>query len=172
MRIIKSVLLLFLLVGYLSVHGKVSNIDTLVVVQNNDFLRYPFGKLKESKQFAIAGGVRNQSASFVRPYNSSKKEPARMLTLNNSYVKFYLDHNSKNLEIISAIILSKDVPLENEIMIGISREDFLKKMKIGNGDDVNVINLTSTNKELNHYYTFKNDRLVAITILSKLFYQK
>jgi hypothetical protein len=95
-----------------------------------------------------------------------------MLTLNNSYVKFYLDHNSKNLEIISAIILSKDIPLENEIMVGISREDFLKKMKIGNGENVDVINLTSTNKELNHYYTFKNDRLVGITIFSKHFYQK
>jgi hypothetical protein len=70
MRIIKSVLLLFLLVGCLSVHGKGSDIDTLVVVKNNAFLKYPFGKLKEPKEFAIAGGARNQSASFVRPYSS------------------------------------------------------------------------------------------------------
>jgi hypothetical protein len=174
MKVFKTSLLVLFLLCSLNLSAKTDISDTLRIVRDDEFLRYPFGVFHKFEAFKNQDIKAFHKAAFVRPYKDGGREHTVMFTFLSSYARFYLDRKTKKLETVNAIIQNKEMPLQNGVMIGMGRTDFLKKMGISGDDDTkaNIVELSSKTEDIHHYYNFQNDRLVRITILSKLFYQK
>ena len=150
--------------------------DTLHLVLKDEFLYYPFGAFDD-----IESLQNSQPKTFITskkmfaPYkdNSFKKEKIYYLTANNSYLGAYFNKNTKKCEIVSSIILNNQIPLKNGISIGITKDDFLKIITnnpvIGKST-LNIVQVASQNKGINHFYKFADNKLVEIKILSEHFY--
>ncbi|WP_316843494.1 hypothetical protein [Pedobacter psychrodurus] len=175
MKYFKTFLLSLSMLYCISLPAKATALDTLHVIHGDEFLRYPFGMFQDFKSFKNQDiSVLRSKISYVRPYQDEKKEATRTFNVGGSFVRFYANKDTKKIETINAIILNKGMPLQNDIMIGMDRSDFLKKLNISENASSNarVVELSSKTGDIHHYYDFQNDRLVRITILSKLFYQK
>jgi hypothetical protein len=175
MTIFKTSLLAVCLLYCLNLSAKITFPDTLHVVREDQFLRYPFGIFRDFRSFnkERAKAIPSKGAD-VKPYKNGRKEQTKMFTAIKSYTRFYLDRNTKNLETVSAIILGGEIPLQNSIMIGMDRTEFLKKLNIPDSGAVKAgtVELTSKTGDIHHYYDFQNGKLIRIMIFSHLFYQK
>jgi hypothetical protein len=175
MKIFKTFLLSLSMLYCISLSAKATSLDTLHVIHEGEFLHYPFGVFHDFKDFKNKDvSVLRSKISYVSPYQDGKKEATKTFTVSGSFVRFYSNKGTKKLETINAVILNKEMPLQNDIMIGMDRSDFLKKLNISENGSSNarVVELSSKSGDIHHYYHFQNDRLVRIIILSKLFYQK
>jgi len=172
MKAIKTLLLLSFPFFSLNLFGQVSVKDTVIAIKDNTFVNYPIGEFKNFKDFTNSYKGIHWSVSTVKPYKNDIKEKARTFAVGKSYVKLYLNKQSKKLEVVNAIILSKDIPIQKDIIVGIDRKDFLKRLNISGNDydKATVINIKSITGDINHYYRFQNDKLIGISIFSPLFY--
>jgi len=156
--------------------GKIAN-DTLHLVLKDDFVYYPFGtfdnleNLKTSQPKAFIFDKKQ-----VAPYkdNSSKKEKIYYLGTKNSYLGAYFNKSSKKYEIVSSIIMDNEMSLKNGVLLGITKEELFKTIKVNPGlgtSAINIVQVESPNKAINHYYRFAGNKLAAIVILSEHFYK-
>lgn len=90
---------------------------TLNIVLEIPYLNYPVGIYKDFKAFSLNKAiVQSSKTSFVRPYGNKVREQVKMFIVKKSYVKLYINKNTKNLEILSSVILDRTIPLENGII--------------------------------------------------------
>ena len=175
MKVFKILFLAISLFSCMGLSAKPTASDTLRIVRDDEFLRYPFGVLESFKAFkAHYSGVLNIKSADVKPDQGGGMEHTKTFTVSANYARFYADKNTKRLETVSALVLNKEMPLQNGIMIGTERTDFLKKMKISADGDktATVLELSSKSGDIHHFYHFQNDRVVRIMITSELAYQK
>ncbi|RBQ11427.1 hypothetical protein [Pedobacter miscanthi] len=148
--------------------------DTLHVVRDDQFLNYPLGTFNSFESFKNTNTKLIPSKSIsVRPYKNGRTEPATMFALQKSYARFYLNKETKKLELIGSIILGNEMPLQNGIVVGMERTTFFKKMNIvDENTSANTVEITSKTAGIRHFYQFKDNKLASIMIFSNLFYQK
>lgn len=148
--------------------------DTLHLVREDQFLRYPLGTSNSFRSFENAHKkLISSTGDKVKAYENGSTAPTKMFTLQKSYARFYPDKNTKKLELISSIILGSEIPLQNGVTVGMDRAAFFKQMNIPEGNtSANTVEITSKTAGISHFYQFNDNKLSSIKIFSKLFYQK
>lgn len=144
--------------------------DTLLIVTTSDFLYYPFGNYKNMKDFTNQYSFMKNSVEYDYPYNDSTSTmiPLYRFSFNQSYIKFLYDNDKKRLELIAAKIFNSEVGLNNQVKIGITKSDFIKKFTNQINPEqiktVKVIEFVSGVLGIWHYYVFDNDVLISFDI--------
>jgi hypothetical protein len=143
---------------------KISN-DTLHLVVCTEFVYYPFGKIE--KKSAL-----KESSLKIFEINDKKDKQGNILQVlqfNSSELVLFFDSNSEgpiSSYVIKGKIVNSEIVLENNIKIGMSKkeffnlffDDFPSKLE----EKFNKIGLIACVDGTNHYYSFKNDKLILI----------
>lgn len=170
-KILFSVICLFY---GLNLSAKTIAQDTLHLVREDDFLRYPLGTSNSFRSFENAHKELISSTSDkIKVYRNGSTAPTKMFALQKSYARFYPDKNTKKLELINSIILGNEIPLQNGVIVGMERAAFFKKMNIPDENAMaSTVEITSKTAGIIHFYQFTANKLISIKIFSNLFYQK
>jgi len=100
--------------------------------------------------------------------NTAIKIPLYRFSFNKSYIKFLQDNDKKRLELIAAKIFDSEVVLSNQVKIGITKSDFIRKftnqIKPEQIKNIRVIKFASGALGIWHYYIFDNDVLTSFNI--------
>jgi len=151
--------------------------DTLKIVSGNcKVLYYPFGIYNNMEEFL----------GFL-PKEVSVKKQIKMNGTETSYIKYknnyievlvgddYCEKNSFVVNIVSAEIKDETIEIMNCIKIGITKQSFIKKLKldkIDNLNKINVIEIISVLDGIWQYYTFDaNGTLKIIEIKSDYMFE-
>ena len=165
----------------LKIKNDLLNNDTLHFVVTDSFLNYPFGAhagIKNFRQAYPQTFVQSQKHS-ITPYkeNSAKKEKVYYLAaVKNSKPSSIAIYNNKytgKCELVMSLILTDQIALENGILIGMGKDEFLKKFIDATSTGAatgNIVWLQSTNKQTDHYYRFIDNKLVEIKMFTNHFY--
>ncbi|TSD67542.1 hypothetical protein FFF34_009170 [Inquilinus sp. KBS0705] len=142
------------------------NHDTLKLISGVDYLYYPFGKHADVN--AIIKQVTNSTLKNIR-LSSAGGDTTGLTEIetSKSRMKLFYDIEQNRQQIVSADINDNNFHLKNKIEIGISKEYFFnvffnKPPLI----PTNIIKLISVVDGIKHYYYFKNNRLVKITMIT------
>lgn len=135
--------------------------DTLTITTTGWEFYYPFGKIKNlSKLKSVFAGYKyaeettDNSLVLHRFYKDS------------SFVKFIKSDDGDSYEIVSGLINSNDLIIDNHIAIGMSQENFYKlffKQNVANYlEGVKIIEIITTVRGVWHYYVFSGGKLLYV----------
>jgi hypothetical protein len=143
---------------------KISN-DTLNLVVCSKFVYYPFGKIENKS------ALKESSLKIFEINDKTDKQGnvLQVLHFNSSEVILFFDGSSEgpiSSYVIKGKIVNDEIVLENNIKIGMSKKeffnlffyDFPSKLE----ETFNEIGLIACVDGTNHYYSFKNDKLILI----------
>lgn len=146
--------------------------DTLRIISTSKFLYYPFGIHNDTKEFIKHHPFLHD---FVEPITFASDDSGIITNLycfnfKNSQISFLLDSQTKNLELVSAKILDQEIVINSQINIGVSKNKFITglndKIAIEKIENVKVIELVSGLTGIWQYYTFNDDKLSSVTIIT------
>ncbi|MEB0261483.1 MULTISPECIES: hypothetical protein [unclassified Mucilaginibacter] len=143
------------------------NGDTLKIITGTPDLYYPFGKhsnVTNIKQSIVHSSVKN---IYLINWGNKDSTAITQISTAKSIIKFYKSDETTYQEIVSANIFDNNFHFLNNIHIGMSKEELLallfnKTPSIA----VNFIKLISTVDGIQHYYIFKNNKLIEIKIVT------
>lgn len=137
--------------------------DTLQLVSTNNFLYYPLGKLH------TISSLKTKYPSIILKKEIDLFDNTADIyraTLDDSFIKIFLDDEKKTLEIVSGIIISPKIIINDNIKIGMKKRGFFtcffSKPSSVEKKDIKVVELISGLDGIRHYYTFQGDTLVKI----------
>ncbi|MCO5936215.1 hypothetical protein NAF17_11765 [Mucilaginibacter sp. RB4R14] len=148
------------------------NADTLKIVTGISHLYYPFGRhgnIQEIKKAITNKVVKDIHLSNIGAQDSTS---ITQITTSKSIVKFYKSDETNYQEIISADIRDSNFHFLNNIRVGMSKDELLKILfNKPPAVTVNTIKLISILDGIQHYYIFKDDKLIEIKMVTDYMFE-
>ncbi len=139
--------------------------DTLKVVLLDDFLFYPFGRIKNMDAF-----INRTKLEWYRSVDRFKYQDSLDMTiyklwrLDDSFIEFFYGIETHNMEMIEANITDKAINLSYGIHCGMAKQELLNlffktppPVLIG---DIKCVRFVSGLYELQHCYTFDDQDIL------------
>ena len=139
--------------------------DTLLLYSTKDFVYYPYGKYRKFKDFQLSHLTIKDSNYKIDTIGSN------FIIINlenqNNIIQFTEYSETDKLELVSAIINDNDLKFNNDIKVGMNKNEFLslfftqvpKEL-----EKISVIELASGLLGIWHYYNFSENKLRNITM--------
>ncbi len=133
--------------------------DTLKFVTPAKQIYYPLGKFKNIEDLMLHFPMLKLDKE-----GSSSSEGVFRFIFDNSYIKFYKDEETGNLEIIYAAIIDSKIKFTNNIEVGVSSKQFYDVFfnKTVNLDRIRVVKVESALSGMIHYYYMRDGKLGQI----------
>ncbi|WP_303310606.1 hypothetical protein [Hymenobacter sp. BT730] len=138
--------------------------DTVILVLENRALFFPLGK------YPSLSAIRNQYLQLTHQVNGNEEISTDEMHISADTVKFIKTNEEAEVYIVAGRITGTSLKLANGVMVGMSKNDFLKQyfshipqLLVQGGQ---VIELVSALDGIKHYYTFRNQKLTAIEFTS------
>jgi hypothetical protein len=132
--------------------------DTLTLHSSWSALNYPFGAFKNYEHL-----------KSYYPEFCSKKDDFYYLKDGNSYAKLFRDDRTESVGLIYARIYSPKIKTSDGVVIGMTKQDVLKKFFKTLPDKLDAINVLKLEFEQGpvgiwHYYKFENNILTSMCL--------
>lgn len=134
--------------------------DTLKFITSSKELYYPLGKFKRIEKLADKFPMLKFKEGLPNSLDVSKA------VFNHSYLKFFNDEETGNLEIVYAMITDSGIKFINNIEVGINTKQFYnvffsRPVRL---EEIHIVKVESTLLGIVHYYYIKNGKLTQIEI--------